>query len=293
MEIRQLRYFLTICEYGNITRAAQEIHISQQTLSKQMKDFEAELGVPLFVRNIRGVKLTRYGQSLLKPARQIIKAVDDAQRMLEHMRDREEVTVRLGYIKGDFNSFSGLPPKRIFEWESRFPQMTLKVQEWNPDILEQMLLRGELDLAYTHGNPNPDLCKVLVATEPAYLLMSSENPLATCARLTREALADQVFLISRTEPLPEQNRLLLAEYLGYTPRFHFFNGTFDQGVEHVRANKGILFSGRAYCLSRSMDRLSAVLFPNPDAVFRHYLAYKKGAELPAPVLHFIRELRMT
>lgn len=55
MEIRQLRYFLAVCKYGNITKASEKLYITQQTLSKQIRNFEKELDVPLFVRSVRGV----------------------------------------------------------------------------------------------------------------------------------------------------------------------------------------------------------------------------------------------
>ncbi len=292
MELRQLKNFLTVYKYGNITKAAQELHISQQALSKQIRSFEKELGVPLFLRGAHGAEPTKYAHSLSLSARKIIKTAEEAQAQIEKMRQDEAIPVRLGYVKGDFNFHGALPPRTIFEWEKKFPQMQLEISEQNPDVLERMLLQEELELACTlNGDPNPELHKIRIAVEPAYLLINKSNPLIERSPITKEALAEQSFLLSRTDPLPKKGRLSLEQLLGYPPRFSVFNGSFEQGIEHVRAGEGILFSGRAYCLSRCLDGLAAVPFPDEKAVFEHYLAYKKGVKPSEPVQYFIKKLQ--
>ena len=289
MEIRQLRYFLAVCKYGNITKAAESLYITQQTLSRQLKSFEAELGVPLFLRSVRGVEPTEYAQTLLEPAGQIVGLADNTLRTLEEMRQQETVTVRLGLIYGDFNDYSPLSPRLLFKWERAFPQMSLEAREYDPSELEHLLLQGELDLAYTNGDENPGLCKTAVSSEPAYVLVSKKNPLSRLEHVTLEDLACQPILIPRSGALPEPLKRHIAIYLGREPRFREFNGSFDQGVEHVRVNEGILFAARSYCLSRNLDGLVTFPFPNPDYVFHRYLAYKKGRKLPAPVRAFIKK----
>lgn len=88
MEDKQLRYFLAVCKCGNITQAAEELYITQQTLSKQIKNFEAELGAPLFTRSVRGAEPTEYAKKLLEPATQIVWVADNALRTLDEMRRR-------------------------------------------------------------------------------------------------------------------------------------------------------------------------------------------------------------
>lgn len=292
MEIRQLKYFLEVCRCRNITKAAQNLHISQQTLSRQIKEFEEELGVQLFIRSTQGVGLTRFAESLEAPAKKIVKTAADAADLIARMHSEEKVTVRLGFVHGDFNFHSALSPKVIFDWEQRFPQMELKIREYEPDELDKMLLLDEIELAYTNGDPVPNLCKIPVSAEPAYILMSSRNPLAGKKNLTLEDLSDQNFLISRYSPLPNENRSQLAAHLGFQPKFSLFNGTFEQGVEHVRDDRGIIVAGRAFFLSRNLNGLAAFPFPDPGFVFPHYLAYRKDRELPLPVRQFIKDLKL-
>lgn len=289
MEIRQLRYFLAVCKYGNITKAAESLYITQQTLSKQIKNFEAELEVPLFIRSAGGVAPTEYAKNLMEPARQITRTADQALRTLDEMRKQETVTVRLGLIRGDFNDYSPLSPRILFEWERAFPQMTLEIREYSPDELEQVLLQGDLDLAYTNGDETPGLQKILFSLEPAYVLASQQNALFQTKNITLEELRQQPVLIPSVGAMPEENRRLLGVYLGSEPRFRVYNGIFEQGVEHVRANEGVLFAARSYCLSRNLDGLVTFPFPNPEYVFYRYLAYRKDRRMPAPVQYFIKE----
>lgn len=291
MEIKQLRYFLAVYKCGNITQAAKELYITQQTLSKQIKNFEAELGTPLFTRSVRGAEPTEYAKKLLEPAEQIVSAADHALRILDEMRSQEKMTIRLGLLHGDFNQYSPLAPKLLFEWERAFPQMVLEVREFSPDDnLEHMLLQGELDLAYyIDREKNHGLHKVPISSEPAYVLVSRDSALAAAEHVTLEELARQPILVPSICAMPEESKRLLASYLGREPMFLEFNGVFDQGVEHVRVNEGILFAARSYCLSRNLDGLVTFPFPNPAYRFQRYLLYRKDWHLPLPIQAFIKE----
>ncbi|MFS8571592.1 MAG: LysR family transcriptional regulator, partial [Clostridia bacterium] len=91
MELRQLRYFLAVAERLHFARAAESLHISQPTLSQQIRALEEELGVQLFQRNKRHVALTADGEALLAYARQLVALADDV---------REEFAERSGLRRG-------------------------------------------------------------------------------------------------------------------------------------------------------------------------------------------------
>ena len=92
MELRLLRYFLTVAREGSITNAASALHITQPTLSRQMQELEEELGQPLLVRGSRSVSLTGEGMLLRKRAEEILELVEKAQR---------EVSLGDGMITGE------------------------------------------------------------------------------------------------------------------------------------------------------------------------------------------------
>ena len=98
MELRHLRYFVAVAESGNFVRAASRVRVAQPALSKQIRDLEREVGVPLFERFARGVRLTPAGEAFLRDARITL---EDAQRALASARSAADQTCTLRFAHGD------------------------------------------------------------------------------------------------------------------------------------------------------------------------------------------------
>lgn len=98
MDLNKLYYFYMVARYQHITRAAEELHISQPALSKHMKDLEGELGVPLFSKRGRNITLTSYGNYLKEKADRVFAILDGVPKELEHMRGIEKNTIKLNVL---------------------------------------------------------------------------------------------------------------------------------------------------------------------------------------------------
>lgn len=92
VSLDQIRYFVTVAEEGNITRAARRLHISQPPLTRQIKALESELGAPLLDRHARGVCLLPTGQAFLPKAREVLRAVDAATASVTRPPPRAQAT---------------------------------------------------------------------------------------------------------------------------------------------------------------------------------------------------------
>lgn len=148
MDIRVLRYFLVICQEKNITRAAQRLHLSQPTLSKQIKDLEDELGVTLFIRGHRKITLTEEGYFLRDRAREIVDLTDDTATSLEKAK------IISGTLKIGAGQSPALYPimKILNHLLVKYPEVRVELVDANADTVERRINQGTLDFGIVMGD---------------------------------------------------------------------------------------------------------------------------------------------
>lgn len=145
MEIRVLRYFLEMAREGNMSRAAQKLHITQPTMSKQLRDLENELGVKLYTRTNYNIELTEAGHLLQKRAHDIIDLTDKTTLEFQNLATLAEGTIYVGSAESE--SFTTVA-KAIKELQLVHPKIQLHVFSGNiQDVLEQ-LDKGLIDFAF-------------------------------------------------------------------------------------------------------------------------------------------------
>src|SRR6266496_6118849 len=165
MELRHLRYFVTVAAELHFARAAQRLFISQPALSQQIRSLEGELGFKLLQRNSRGVQLTPEGQAFLAEAQIVVRDADHAAEVARALAEAATGHLRLSHLR---TMPRGLPERVVSEYQRRYPGV-----EINPDSgsIEQNLERvrgGQLDLAFVLGPlaELPALGSEPVANEP-------------------------------------------------------------------------------------------------------------------------------
>lgn len=144
MEIRILRYFVTIAREGNISRAAEALHITQPTLSRQLAQLEEELGVQLFYRDKHRLFLTSEGQLLHRRAKEILALVDKAETELG--QGDEFVTGHIDITCGEIGAV-WLLAELIKAFKEKYPQITYSIYTCNADTSKERLDSGMADLA--------------------------------------------------------------------------------------------------------------------------------------------------
>ncbi|WP_407330489.1 LysR family transcriptional regulator [Enterovibrio sp. 27052020O] len=152
MDLRQLRYFVSVAEQKNFTRAARKLNIAQPALSISIKKLEASLGLNLFDRNERQVHLTQEGQALLPHAYRILRMVEDANTEMAELRGLQKGEVRVG-VPGMLGSY--FFPSILMGFKSKYPDLKLSVVEAGTQSIRQMLLDGELDIGVIHSQDVP------------------------------------------------------------------------------------------------------------------------------------------
>lgn len=144
MEIHQLRYFVAVAELENFTRAAEQCHVTQPSLSQQIAKLERELGTRLLDRLGRSVVLTDSGKELLPRARRILKEVDSAEGWFKRPEGPEAISLRLGALP---TIAPFLLPEIVCHFRDEFPQVCLTIVEDYTDHLLARLQKGTLDVA--------------------------------------------------------------------------------------------------------------------------------------------------
>lgn len=282
MEIRDIRYFLTACEHGTMSAAAEALYISQQALSKSVRKLEAFLGVTLFERSVHGVEPTECARELVPCAQRVVREYDEMAALAATMRDRGMThLVRMGFACGCFNRYNPVSTDDIAAFGEFNPDIELSISECGPAEQVALLLDGRIDVAYMVGAVD-DACLAarFVCREKSFLIMSEHHPLASYDRLEMNDLAGCAVLIPsefKAGRFGERTQVV-AGFAGADVEMRFFDGAFAHIVERVRMNEGIWCAGESFC--RSVDSAGLVFkpHPNPAVTSDHYLVYKRDAE---------------
>lgn len=144
MELRVLRYFLAVAREGSVTHAAQRLHISQPTLSKQLKDLEGELGKKLFVRSSFSVRLTEEGMLLRKRAEDILDMVDKTEEEFKALGEINGGDIHVGAAESDGIKHLA---QRVKTLQAQYPRIRVHLYSGDRSDLTERLERGLLDFA--------------------------------------------------------------------------------------------------------------------------------------------------
>ncbi|GAB2529475.1 transcriptional regulator CynR [Nocardia heshunensis] len=174
-ELRHLRYLLAVAEHGNFTRAAEDLHVSQPTLSQQIRQLERLIGVPLLDRTGRSVRLTDAGAVYAEHARRALRELTAADLAVHDVEDLTRGRLRLA-VTPTFTAY--LVGPLIAEFRAVHPGITLHVLETAQDAMESALLADEIDLGIAFADaPIPGLDTTALFEEDLSLVVGEHNPL--------------------------------------------------------------------------------------------------------------------
>ncbi len=208
MELRHLRYFVTVAEALSFSRAARLLHIAQPPLSTQVRSLEDELGVRLFDRNSQGVTLTKAGQALLPVARETLLSAQRAADTARLSASGKSGTLRLGLI----------PPAatpevaaRVKKFHRAFPLVQLRVRQEPVATLHRLLEADEIDLALTRPlRASPGLRQIKLGEQEQLIALPSDHALAARAHVPLKALHGEPLLLISPEFNPYYGQRLLG-----------------------------------------------------------------------------------
>jgi LysR family hca operon transcriptional activator len=213
MELRHLRYFVAVAEEGSLTVAAERrLHTSQPSLSRQIRDLEYEVGVPLLTRSVHGVELTSAGKAFLDHARLALTQVEAAREAARRAAQPEKPGFALGFLTGQEMDWM---PEAMHILRDELPNIDVTVtSEYSPNLADA-LARGKLDLAFMRREAEAaDLIFKTVTKESLVVVLPSDHRLAANDSIGMQEIAGEPFItVSRTAP---SLRAIIDEYVRQT-----------------------------------------------------------------------------
>ena len=244
MELRQLRYFVTLAEELHFGRAAEREHIVQSALSQQVQRLERELRVRLLERSTHHVELTAAGVVFLVEARQILAHVGRAADAARNTA-AAAAPLRVGIIDSSYDSM----PQILHEVQARYPGLVIHQVEASVPEQYQQLIDGRLDVGVGRAAlAPPQVASLLFRHDPLGVLVSDAHPFAALEGVSVAALAREPLLLAEDARAPEFNQFTveMCRAAGFTPTV--YAGT----VESIRAAADLVSAGRClYCVPSS------------------------------------------
>jgi DNA-binding transcriptional LysR family regulator len=218
MELRRLRYFMAVAEVLSFNRAAQRLHISQPPLSNQIKQLEEELGVQLFKRSNRGVRLTEAGELLLEEVRRIFIQLEQTTRLVERVGSGKVGRLSLGFVPSATNE---VLPRLLYEFRRRFPDVELFLHEMMPDQVVQRLHSRQIDVGFFYLPFDDSSLHIRpVSREPLIVALPETHSLAKEPEIDLRTLEREPFILPRRYEMPGLYGQVteICRQAGFTPR---------------------------------------------------------------------------
>jgi DNA-binding transcriptional LysR family regulator len=244
IELRQIRYFVTLAEELHFGRAAAREHIVQSALSQQLQRLERELGVRLLERSTHHVGLTTAGTAFLIEARKIVAQVDRAARIARSAAGSSP-RLRVGIIDASYDSM----PQILHEVQAKHPDLVIHQVEAGVPEQYQQLLDGRLDVGIGRAAlAPPGVASHLFREDPLGVLVPDGHRFTSLEGVPVATLAEEPLLLAEDARAPEFNQFVveMCRSAGFTPAV--YEGT----VESIRAAADLVASGRClYCVPSS------------------------------------------
>jgi LysR family hca operon transcriptional activator len=192
VELRHLRYFIAVAEAGSVSVAAeQRLHTAQPSLSRQIRDLEAELGVTLLVRGARGVELTPAGKVFLDHARMVFLQVDAAAEAARRAAEPPKTSFTIGFLSG--YEVDWLPPVMSI-LRDELPDIEVVITSQESPNLAAALVRGKIDVAFLRPEKHAGLAYKLLRKDPLIVMMPADHRLAVQDSINPKDIVDETLI---------------------------------------------------------------------------------------------------
>lgn len=284
MEIRSLKYFLTVAEEGNITRAAEKLCMAQPPLSRQIKLLEEELGVKLFIRGKRQTRLTEQGRFLKQQAEEIIFLLEKTEQQLGKMSGPLQGVVSIGTTE---TSGAGILSDMLEQFHREAPDVRFRIWSGNGDETRDRLEKNLVDAAIVREPFNlENYDSVFLKSEPWIAVFGRKYPLELTGKgIELSRLEQEPLFIPIREPVQNEINNWFNESATERHIFCWYNAL-TSVIGLVEKNLGIAIcpeSAKSFLDSRKLVCRKII---NPEHTSGLLLLKKRFQVMPAAAENF-------
>ena len=240
MEIRHLRYLVAIVQEMSFSAAAKKLHFAQPALSQNVRLMEEELGVKLFERDSRHVAPTNAGKALYRDAVLLLAHFQSAERTAQRTARGEAGSLSIGFTATAI--LGGDLPELLRAYSQKYPDVSLKLQDYAVDVLVEKLQSSTIDIACTEEIwTGESFASRPLTPLPVVMAMHKSHPLANQSKLRLEMFADEPFLL----PTPysvwtlHDTMIRACQQAGFTPICRGYADNIPVAVGKVASQFGV------------------------------------------------------
>ena len=289
MELSHIRYFVAVAEELHFGRAAERLHITQPSLSKQVSRLEKELGIELLHRTKRKVQLTEAGRVFFKEACRLLEGAEQATEAARRAAEGEIGALEVGFFSP---AIYPIFPEIMKTYRDRFPDVRVTLHEWTSAVQIERLREGKIEVGFMRAPvDDEELITEHTFHEPIVAALPENHPLAAWEVVPPEKLANEPFIMvpRHKEPNSFDKYVGICQRAGFSPRI-------VQEVFEIHAIVGLVATGMGVAFVPA----SIKVLQRPGVVYR--AIQDQGARIgtavvrrnadPPPVLRmFISTLR--
>ncbi|MBB3109671.1 LysR family transcriptional activator of glutamate synthase operon [Paenibacillus phyllosphaerae] len=238
MEIRQMRYFIEVAKREHVTDAANALHVAQSSVSRQLVQLESELGVDLFIRKGRRVKLTPIGKILLARVEQVMNMIGEAEREVKEYLDPEKGVVRVAF---PISLAAHVLPTAIYAFRKRYPEAKFQMKQALYRDLIDGVINGEFNLALIAPLPEEDkqIQSKVLFTERIVALLPLQHRLANRTSIQLSEMQEEAFVTLPEGTIFRKIVMHACSEIGFVPHIAFEGDDIDALKGLVSAGLGV------------------------------------------------------
>lgn len=286
-----LREFITLATVGNFTDAADQLFLSQSTLSRHIRELEAELGVQLFTRTTKSVVLNEYGQKFLPYAQHILSVEKECIRAFTDEIHRMKGQLRIGaFVLDEQYKYMDI----ITEFRKKYPQYEVSLIEDRVSVLKDFVAKGNCDFAIVFDQPDQeleDMESITILRDSLVVILPLTHPLAKYDVVDLEQLKDETVIAQDEACFFHQQYIDAVQHSGFSPNINFCNLNTKSILQLVEYGHGITIRPKLLAVSKN-NTSTTIVDTRPTIDINIDLIYRKDkSRTPAEndLIQFFRE----